>query len=121
MQLKDSFYTARPVDGGWQVHLQADHFIFKAHFPEQPVVPGVCQLKMAEELLSAQTGRPLFLKEIKQIKYMKLLTPVQTPDLGFFFASLAPTETSLSVACQVCGPDGAVYTKMSLVFVYERF
>ena len=30
----------------WQVQLNADHYIYRAHFPGNPITPGVCLVQM---------------------------------------------------------------------------
>ena len=53
---------------GFNVILNPDHLIYKAHFPGQPVTPGVCILQMLQELLSVQYDKQLFIKNIKNAK-----------------------------------------------------
>ena len=57
MRLNGDFYRieSRLEDrtlgqSGFKVILNPDHLIYKAHFPGQPVTPGVCILQIIQEL-----------------------------------------------------------------------
>jgi 3-hydroxyacyl-[acyl-carrier-protein] dehydratase len=55
MRLINDFYSVKEtqnVDGmmNFTVRLNANHFIYAAHFPENPVTPGVCITQIAKEL-----------------------------------------------------------------------
>jgi len=78
------------------VELNIDHDIFKGHFPSQPVLPGVCQLQMVEQLLSAETGMMLKLDAASNIKYLKMVDP-HTDKLLNFSIDFQEVETGLKV------------------------
>ncbi|KAA0127944.1 3-hydroxyacyl-ACP dehydratase [Chryseobacterium sp. SN22] len=63
------------------ISLNKDHEIFKGHFPENPVTPGVCMMQIVKELSEEFTGLPLFLKTASNIKFMAIINPFETPDL----------------------------------------
>ena len=43
----------RTEDGAvYTLRLNPDHVIYKAHFPGEPITPGVCILQIGQELLS---------------------------------------------------------------------
>jgi 3-hydroxyacyl-[acyl-carrier-protein] dehydratase len=64
-----------------QVSFNADNKIFKGHFPELPVVPGVCQLQMLTEVLSYVLQREVELIKASHVKFLKLLNPTEHPRL----------------------------------------
>ena len=56
MTLKNKLYTITDMEheGGtarFSLNLNAAHEIYEAHFPGEPVTPGVCLVQMAGELL----------------------------------------------------------------------
>ncbi len=51
------------------------HEIFKGHFPEQPVVPGVCMVQIVKELLEQNFQRKLLFSRGHQIKFLQLVVP----------------------------------------------
>ena len=55
MILKNSLYTIadKRMEGSgifYQILLDKNHFIYKAHFPNEPITPGVCIIQIAKEL-----------------------------------------------------------------------
>lgn len=61
--------------------LNAEHPIFKGHFPETPVLPGVCQIEMLKEILAGAIGKQLFLPEAGSVKFLNVIEPQKTPKL----------------------------------------
>ena len=115
--LNDFFHILSSVcdetTGTYDVALNPEHFIFKAHFPGNPITPGVCQLGMVEELLSAQVGQPLRLSSINNIKYMNIISPLENPELQVRLSRIQPTDDGFSVQA-VLTTETASFTKMSL-------
>ena len=106
MKLKDDFYTIKgitEVDGRqvYDLHLNPDHFIFKVHFPGEPVTPGVCLQQMAVELAEESVGRPLALVYVKNVKFLSVVSPLQTPDFQFCVNKLTIDEAAGTVAVQM--------------------
>jgi len=58
-----------------KVSFNAAHEIFKGHFPDLPVAPGVCQTQMLLETLGSLLNRKLELKTAHHIKFLALLNP----------------------------------------------
>ena len=82
MILAGDFYTVvNPVsdDNSMQaiIKINAGHNIFKGHFPEQPVVPGVCMMQIVKELLESTTGRLLRLQTGLDLKFLSVIDPRQ--------------------------------------------
>lgn len=61
------------------VHLDAAHPIFKGHFPDQPVLPGVCMMQMVKEAIEAYLGKPTRLLKAGELKFLAIIDPGQTP------------------------------------------
>jgi 3-hydroxyacyl-[acyl-carrier-protein] dehydratase len=59
-----------------QVKLNAAHPIFEGHFPGSPVVPGVCQLQMVEEMLTHLSGIKKRLKTTDNVKFLHTVNPL---------------------------------------------
>jgi len=94
------------------------HPVYQAHFPGNPITPGACLLKTAGEVLQRKTGRPLYLKSSKNIKYLSLLIPEAEKEVRFEFSKFTETEDSFK-AQVVIADETTVYTKMSLTYSYE--
>lgn len=118
MVLQNDFFhvlasTHDETTGTYDIALNPEHSIFKAHFPGNPITPGVCQLGMVEELLSGQVGQPLRLAYINNIKYMNIISPLENPQLQVRFSRIQATEDGYSVQA-VLATEMASFTKMSL-------
>lgn len=48
---------------------------FQGHFPEASILPGVIQLEFAHRLAEESLGRPLTLKAVKKMKFVKVVQP----------------------------------------------
>jgi len=65
-----------------KVSFNPAHKIFEGHFPDLPVVPGVCQTQMLVETLSHLLSRNLEIKHAHHIKFLALLNPVKDNQLN---------------------------------------
>lgn len=85
--LAGNFYTiiAQQQPDQQAVHTtitwNGDHAIFKGHFPDQPVVPGVCMMQTIQELLSGVAGKKLLVKKAANMKFLNMIDPRQTPQV----------------------------------------
>ena len=115
-----SFYTV-VGDGDIEgLHLRRDvvfnteHEIFKAHFPDKPIVPGVCSIEIIRQLITDLLGGEVRVILVKNMKFLNLMTP----DVGKVFrfdiqlTEQAPDRYSAKVV--VSDPD-TVVVKTSLV------
>ena len=63
------------------VTIDKNHTIFDGHFPDFPVVPGVCLTQMVKEVLQEVTGDKLMLTKGSNIKFMAVVNPQENADL----------------------------------------
>jgi len=115
MLYKDVYTIIGRSDNGIRVRLLADSAIFKAHFPGNPVMPGVCQVGMVGELLEGMTGEGLSLSEIKDLKFMEALKPDPAPECTVVFDKMETVDDRLVVKGLVKSEE-RVYTKFSLIY-----
>ncbi len=78
--LKDDFYQVQNLQGegesySAEIIFNPDHAIFKGHFPEQPVVPGVCMVQITTETAEDIVGKRLQLTQSKVIKFLQMIDP----------------------------------------------
>lgn len=59
------------------VSLNQQHAIFKGHFEQMPVVPGVCQTQMIKELLQEELKTSLTLTKGNNIKFTGMIVPTE--------------------------------------------
>lgn len=85
MLLKDKFYKVveetRVDDQNavYRCELVADCDVYRGHFPEKPVCPGVCNIEMIKECTMMFTGKKLLIKGIKQCRLTAVAAPQVCP------------------------------------------
>ena len=57
--------------------LNAEHAIFKGHFEQMPVVPGVCQTQIIKEILQNELGHNLTMIKGDNIKFTGMIIPTE--------------------------------------------
>ncbi len=83
----DNFYTSIETlptgENTWTVHirLNAEHPLYKGHFPEQPVVPGVCMLQLIKESVEQILRQRVQYAQVSSCKFLLPIVPVQFPEL----------------------------------------
>lgn len=57
------------------IFINKENDIFKGHFPDNPVMPGVCMIQIIKELTEKATGKELFMQKASNIKFMAIINP----------------------------------------------
>lgn len=76
------FVESRTCTGeevAYVIRLDAEHVIYQAHFPGEPITPGVCILQIGLELLSDAVGETLEISRVKNVKFLSILRPEDGP------------------------------------------
>lgn len=121
MMLLNSFFyvTEQKVEGrdcpAFAVKVDPAHEIYGAHFPGKPITPGVCQIQMVAELLSLYMNAKVELAEIKNVKYMAVISPEETDIFSVTFSKISREDDRCKVGV-VFSDGNKVYSKMSLVY-----
>jgi 3-hydroxyacyl-[acyl-carrier-protein] dehydratase len=63
------------------IKINKEHAVFKGHFPEFPVLPGVCQILMIKEVLNGQLNKKYELRKAKSVKFLSILNPNETESM----------------------------------------
>lgn len=120
MMLRNELYTvvsSRMGDGEAEfvLRLDAASEIYKVHFPGNPITPGACLLQIAKELASDIAGREMYVRLIKNIKF---IAPVIPGDGACITYSLVYTEDQGEYIYKiVVGNGNEVFAKQSLVMI----
>ncbi|MCQ2210164.1 MAG: beta-hydroxyacyl-ACP dehydratase [Paludibacteraceae bacterium] len=61
--------------------LNANHEIYKGHFPGDPICPGVCNVQTIRECAELQIGKKLRIESIAHCRFAALITPQNCPQL----------------------------------------
>jgi 3-hydroxyacyl-[acyl-carrier-protein] dehydratase len=120
MSLLSNFYKVQELTVGENgsyiamVVLNAQHDIFKGHFPGNPVTPGVCMMQIIKELTQQITGEKLMMKQATNVKFMALINPEQNPELRVEL-DIKYVDDTVSVKNTTCFGD-TVALKLSCNF-----
>jgi 3-hydroxyacyl-[acyl-carrier-protein] dehydratase len=122
--MTDNLYTTINVEdneNGFVAEIETNpsHIIYKAHFPGNPITPGVCIIKTAKELLENKINRKLWLKNVKNVKFLSVIIPAEGKRIKYAFSNVKEEENGCKVQVQV-NDETTIYAKISLLFSYER-
>ena len=78
--LANNFYTIDDLNHASglitaTILFNADHPIFKGHFPAVPVVPGVCMMQMVKEIIEEVIGKKTNLLRAGELKFLAIIDP----------------------------------------------
>ncbi len=118
MKLINDFYTI--LDAGTEgdvyrckVRLNAQHGIYRVHFPENPITPGVCLLQMAAEIMGERYHKTFLLFKGSNIKFKRPVTPHDQP--VFVFSKMVMENDRLSTNISI-EDGGSPFVTMSLCY-----
>lgn len=64
-----------------KIKLNSQHRIFQGHFPKAPIVPGVCQVQMIQEIINDSLNKEYNLLKAQNIKFLSFINPEEDPFL----------------------------------------
>lgn len=119
MKLLDSLYTivsetANESGHEFELKLNPEHFIYQAHFPGEPITPGVCIMQIAVELFEVALKTPIALNTVKNIKFLRIISPNEVTDVKYSLQKITKEDGLLKVQVTVSAAEEA-YAKLSLV------
>lgn len=82
--LKNTFYTVNDLTHmnnsiKATITINSAHEVFKGHFPQMPVVPGVCQVQIIKEILEENIGKVTTMVSGDNIKFTGMILPDKNP------------------------------------------
>ena len=79
MLLNDFFTITDTVNSETEIwaelRINANHKIFEGHFPNQPIVPGVCMMQIIKEILEQVIGKETNLVKAADMKFLAVINP----------------------------------------------
>lgn len=124
MKLKNELYkvtdkTLTGSEASYDIALNPEHFIYQAHFPGEPVTPGVCIIQIAQELLEDVLGKALMLVKVKNVKFLSVISPLQSISVNYHIGKIMEDKMSNTVKAQVV-VTSANETKAKISFVCAK-
>lgn len=90
IQEKDSIIQA-------EISIIDSHPLFKGHFPDIPVLPGVTMMQIAKELVEEVEQRSFILSKASQIKFLQMLNPKTVKKVNWEIEIKDRTEGELKI------------------------
>jgi 3-hydroxyacyl-[acyl-carrier-protein] dehydratase len=84
-ELSSTFTANNQQDFNCIVQLNPDHPIYKGHFEQVPIAPGVCLVQIVKEILMDKFQKELILSSGDNIKFLMMINPKETPELLITF------------------------------------
>lgn len=109
--LKDDFFTIKGKESNgdgqvtYHVELNANHPIFKGHFPGNPISPGVCNIGMIKACTEEEVGYSLFIGNMKQCKFSHLITPTENKELDINLKLDASDSSAVKIVAAIVKGD----------------
>jgi 3-hydroxyacyl-[acyl-carrier-protein] dehydratase len=118
MRLMNDLYKVEQVSGTeaefeYLISLNREHFIYRAHFPGNPITPGVCIIQLCKELMELRTGKSLFLKKVLNAKFLSVVNPTVFEVVQVTFSSIVPVGNGYKFSALV-HKDATPLAKFSL-------
>ena len=119
MILKNSLYTivssaVGDGKGDFAIRLNPEHFIYKAHFPGEPITPGVCIMQIAKELLEMSIGLSLELSCVRNVKFLRIISPAEVTEVDYVLQKIVRENDEVKVQVSVTSGEDT-YAKLSLI------
>jgi len=51
------------------------HPIFEGHFPDRPILPGVCMMQIVKEIAALHLGKKIKLVKAQELKFLSFINP----------------------------------------------
>lgn len=127
MLLRNNLYTVtqKEVDGlkgHFVLALNPSCFIYQAHFPGEPITPGVCIVQMGKELLEElleehiQKKVGLEICKVKNVKFLSVISPNETTVITYQMKKVELSEDGSEMKAQMVITSGEeAKAKISLV------
>jgi 3-hydroxyacyl-[acyl-carrier-protein] dehydratase len=100
------------------ISLNKDHAIYKAHFPNHPITPGVCIIQIALELIERHYDKPLRIIKVNNVKFLKVISPEETNEIDYIISTQDKAD-GIKAMINVC-KDECQFSKMSIDFQFEK-
>ena len=104
----------------YDILLDTSHSIWQAHFPGNPITPGVFIIQMAKELLEHHLDKSLLIQKVKNVKFPSVISPLETPAVSCVFVHIITDNATRTCQSQVQLQAGKrVLARLSFTCKYQ--
>ncbi|WP_071147624.1 hotdog family protein [Bacteroides ihuae] len=75
--------TADHITWCVSAELNPNHKLYQGHFPQHPIVPGVCLLQLIKECTETIQNTTLLYTQITSCKFLSAINPTENQNLEF--------------------------------------
>lgn len=97
----------------FRIKLNPKHKIFQGHFPNNPILPGVCQVQIIKELLLTEYSEYSCIVSSKAIKFLHVINPNETETFDVNF-KIIDEKDNLKVIANIYD-EKHTYLKMDMI------
>ncbi|MDR1346124.1 MAG: hypothetical protein LBK03_05435 [Bacteroidales bacterium] len=111
-----SIVEQEDINNQWRcrVALNPQHVIFRVHFPQKAILPGICIIEICKELLSNKLNINLTLQEAKNVKFLHIIEPQYNSILDFLFHTQLEAENLITTI--IVRYNDVIFSKLTLIF-----
>ena len=133
MKLKNNLYkiiSKEEVNSifNYTIELNPSCVIYQAHFPGEPITPGVCIVQIGKEVIEdllleqSSASRRLEIIKAKNIKFLSVISPNEMPILTYQVRKLVFSDDKITIETQIVVNSGdKSMAKISLVMkLYDK-
>lgn len=99
------------------VRLNADNVIFKAHFPNEPILPGACITQMVLELYEHWTHHDADIRKIGNLKFLSAISPSEVTELKVRIEQTDANSQQAHIKASITHGD-ICHAKMSVEIIH---
>jgi 3-hydroxyacyl-[acyl-carrier-protein] dehydratase len=97
------------------IAIDFSHTIFKGHFPDTPILPGVVQLQIIKEIFTQATQIKASIQSASNIKYPAMIVP-DYPNLNIKIAyQTIPNTNTYKISAQIFN-NQLTFLKLKAIF-----
>lgn len=104
----------------FRIRLDEDNVIYKVHFPNNPITPGVITVDIACRLLGKLTNRQLEISEVKNAKFLNVLSPLRHPEVEYVFRLVENVDNGVRTQVEVRGKE-LIFSTISFIANEEEY
>jgi 3-hydroxyacyl-[acyl-carrier-protein] dehydratase len=97
------------------VAFNADHYIYKAHFPQNPITRALCMIEICKELLMGFYQVQLTMTTAKNVKFLNVVNPLQHPEVVYKVSTSAEADGTIKANINI-EKDQVIFAKISTVY-----
>jgi len=122
MILKNNLYniinkTIKDSTVSYQIALDKNHIIYQAHFPNEPITPGVCIIQIAKELLEDHLEQTFEITKVKNVKFLSVISPTQQPQVVYMLDKITAEENTGDCKVSVLVTDITAETQFAKISI----